>query len=360
MTTPGPPRKPVVFSADDPDIAVTPPRAATTATDAPADGATDAGDRDGPGEPDVAVAPSKPPGWGLLLLSSLAGLVLLAMGLWLTNLVSGVLVRDDWVGWTGRGLAALAALAALVLVLREVFGLMRLRRLASLRRDADAARRSGDRAAAQGVVNRLKGLARSRREARWDLDRFREEERHMATGSALLGLADRVLLAGADSEARRVVYQSARRIGVVSAVVPITAIVVLFVLIENLRMLRRLATVYGGNPGMFGGLRMLVWVIGHIAATGAIALTDDLWGQFFGQDLLRRVSARLGEGAFNGAMTARLGVAAIGLIRPLPFIEAKPPRARHVFYEAFPDLRPSAVTRKVWGRRSDNEPAGAD
>jgi putative membrane protein len=245
-----------------------------------------------------------------------------------------------------------------VLILREVFGLMRLRRLAGIRRDADAARRSGDKAEAQAVVGRLKALARSRRETHWDLDRFRDEERHMTSGAALLGLADRVLLAGADAEARRVVYQSARRVGVVSAVVPVTAIVVLFVLVENLRMLRRLASVYGGNPGFFGSLRMLVWVIGHIAATGAIALTDDLWGQFFGQDMLRRVSARLGEGAFNGAMTARLGVAAIGLVRPLPYIEIKPPRARHVFYEAFPDLRPSAVGRRVWGRRSDPDAGG--
>ena len=71
-------------------------------------------------------------------------------------------------------------------------------------------------------------------------------------------------------------------------------------------------------------------VLAHIIATGGIALTDDLLGQFLGQDLLRRLSRRLGEGAFNGALTARMGVAAIEVIRPLPFLAAKPPtRARH-------------------------------
>ena len=54
-------------------------------------------------------------------------------------------------------------------------------------------------------------------------------------------------------------------------------------------------------------------------------MTDDLLGQFLGQDILRRLSRRLGEGAFNGALTARIGIAAIEVIRPLPFLAAKRP-----------------------------------
>ena len=71
-------------------------------------------------------------------------------------------------------------------------------------------------------------------------------------------------------------------------------------------------------------------MLGHIVATGGIALTDDLLGQFLGQDLLRRLSRRLGEGAFNGALTARMGVAAIEVIRPLPFLAVTPPRVRDI------------------------------
>ncbi len=66
-------------------------------------------------------------------------------------------------------------------------------------------------------------------------------------------------------------------------------------------------------------------------------MTDDLLGQFLGQDILRRLSRRLGEGAFNGALTARIGIAAIEVIRPLPFLAAKRPRVREVLGEV---LRP--------------------
>jgi len=45
------------------------------------------------------------------------------------------------------------------------------------------------------------------------------------------------------------------------------------------------------------------------------------------------LSARAGQGMFNGGLTVRLGIAAIDLTRPLPFIEAKRPRFRDLALE---------------------------
>ena len=115
-------------------------------------------------------------------------------------------------------------------------------------------------------------------------------------------------------------------------------------LIENLRLLRKLAALYGGRPGFFGLLRLAQLVLTHMVATGGVALTDDLLGQFLGQDLLRRLSRRLGEGAFNGALTARIGIAAIEVIRPLPFLVARRPRVREVLAEA---LKPMFTQAKA-------------
>jgi putative membrane protein len=38
-----------------------------------------------------------------------------------------------------------------------------------------------------------------------------------------------------------------------------------------------------------------------------------------GHGIAAKLSARLGEGLLNGLLTARLGLAAIDVIRPLPF-----------------------------------------
>jgi CRP-like cAMP-binding protein len=60
-------------------------------------------------------------------------------------------------------------------------------------------------------------------------------------------------------------------------------------------------------------------VLSHLVATGAVAVGDDLLGSVGGGHLLSKVSRRFGEGIVNGALTARVGIAAIEVCRPLPF-----------------------------------------
>ena len=46
-----------------------------------------------------------------------------------------------------------------------------------------------------------------------------------------------------------------------------------------------------------------------------------------------RISARLGEGVINGILTARVGIAAIDVCRPLPFVSVKSPRLSDIVGE---------------------------
>jgi putative membrane protein len=323
MTTGERQRRPRVFTADDPAL----------------------GDQDRHSEPETreptaepaadAAAPTPPPatlrqgfGWGSLLAGSLLGLAALAAGVSFMQFVSVALGRNDWIGWTAFALLAAAGLAALVLLLREIIGLTRLARLVRLRKSAEAALRERDLRAERALIRDLKSLFSARPQLAWPLARFREHEAGLRDPGDLLALADRELIAPLDLEARRVVLASARRVSVVTALSPMVLIAVVYVLIENLRMLRATATLYGGRPGLIGAMRLGRMVVGHLIATGGVALTDDLLGQFLGQDLLRRLSRRLGEGVFNGALTARIGTVAIAICRPLPFIETSPVRLR--------------------------------
>jgi putative membrane protein len=66
-------------------------------------------------------------------------------------------------------------------------------------------------------------------------------------------------------------------------------------------------------------------VVSHLAVTGGLALSDNLVQHVIGRGVLGRLSARFGEGAVNGILTARIGLAAIDLCRPLPFVTRKKP-----------------------------------
>ncbi|WP_072390647.1 TIGR01620 family protein [Hyphomicrobium sp. CS1BSMeth3] len=266
--------------------------------------------------------------WGTWLLSAMGALASIAFGVWFSRFVSVAVAREDWIGWISFGLAIVILVTLLMLILRELIGFVRLRRLGKIKAAAEKALRERNVAEERETIQAIKRLLAGRAELRWHLARLDEHARDVRDPGDLMRLADRDLMLVLDGEARRLVAKAAKRVTVVTAISPAAFVSVGYVLIENLRLLRNLAGLYGGRPGFAGTARLARMVLTHIVATGSIALTDDLIGQFLGQDLLRRVSRRLGEGVFNGALTARIGAAAVEVTRPLPFIEAPPVRVR--------------------------------
>jgi putative membrane protein len=218
-----------------------------------------------------------------------------------------------------------AGLALFALVLREIAGLVRLGTIETLRRRAQAAIESDDRDEGRALVADL--LAVTRRMPRLARARGRLEAHlpDIIDGRDRVRLAERELMEPLDAEARRLVVAAAKRVSVVTAVSPRAAIDMLFVLINALTLIRKLAVLYGGRPGTLGVLRLFRQVVSHLAMTGGVAVTDSLLQQIIGHGVAARLSARLGEGMLNGILTARLGILAIDVTRPLPFSELPRP-----------------------------------
>ena len=84
---------------------------------------------------------------------------------------------------------------------------------------------------------------------------------------------------------------------------------------------------------MLGFLRLARAAIAHLAITGGMAAGDSILQQFIGHGIAARLSARLGEGVVNGLLTARIGIAAIDVCRPLPFVIGRRPRLSDVMSE---------------------------
>ncbi|MCK4711635.1 MAG: DUF697 domain-containing protein, partial [Marinosulfonomonas sp.] len=137
--------------------------------------------------------------------------------------------------------------------------------------------------------------------------------------------AETQIIAPLDAQAVKEIEAAARQVATVTAIVPLALADVAVALIANLRMIRRIAEVYGGRSGTLGNWRLTRAVLAHLVATGAVAVGDDLIGSVVGGGVMAKISRRFGEGVINGALTARVGVAAIEVCRPLPFITAKRP-----------------------------------
>lgn len=256
--------------------------------------------------------------WASILVGSLASLFMLWAGLTATQMIEDFFTRSPILGWAALGIAGLAALAALAIIIRELWGLARLRRIEHIQRDAAHAINTDDKAASTRTIADLTSLYHRRPDAQWGLKSLAEHSADILDPRDRVKLADRYLVAPRDEEAHRIIARAARRVTLLTTVTPAAALDILFVAAQNLRMLRELATLYGGRPSTLSTLRLARMVVSHLAVTGGLALSDNILQHVVGRGVLGRLSARFGEGAVNGILTSRIGLAACDVCRPIP------------------------------------------
>ncbi|RVP26744.1 YcjF family protein, partial [Sinorhizobium meliloti] len=252
-------------------------------------------------------------------------LISLAVGLWIDRLVRDLFSRADWLGYGAVAVVAIGVIAFLIVVAREVFGMMQLTAVQTLKADLAAAAASGKTQAARAATARLVHLLAGNPRTAKGRARLAETEGDIIDAPHLIELTERELLAPLDREARRIILGAAKRVSIVTAVSPRALVDLGYVIYESARMIRAMAELYGGRPGTLGLLRLMRDVIAHLAVTGSIAVGDSLIQQILGHGLASKLSARLGEGVINGLMTARIGIAAMDLCRPMPFRALKRP-----------------------------------
>jgi putative membrane protein len=312
-------RRPATFRLDDPGVVV-----------------MDAEDAGRPGRGTIQITPEADPAqlpvpvaapiidkrgfrWGVVFWGGVAGLVLLGLGLGVTRLIEDLFARGESLGLVGVAFTAAAALALAVMTAREALALARLATIEKLHQRAESVLLSDDRAESRAILHELIAIAHQNPQLARARAALQGHADDIIDGADMIKLTERELMTPLDQEARRLVSSAAQRVSIVTAVSPRAMIDVLFVFVASLRLIRQLARLYGGRPGTLGMIRLVRHVIGHLAITGGMAASDSLVQQMLGHGVAAKLSQRLGEGVLNGLLTARLGLAAIEVTRPLPF-----------------------------------------
>lgn len=274
-------------------------------------------------------------GWFWSILVALVSFIV-SVAAW--NFVTGLLASNPVLGAIASALFAMLLLVLAAIALRELVGFARLRRIDRIQQAASEALQSADLKAARKVARDLDGLMSGREDTRLGREALARARDEIMEAEDLLTVAEDALLAPLDARATREVEAAARRVATVTAIVPLALADVFTALTSNLAMIRRIAEIYGGRSGTLETWRLTRSVLAHLVATGAVAVGDDLIGSVAGGGVLSKVSRRFGEGVINGALTARVGVAAMEVCRPIAFHHRARPSVTAVVRRALTGL----------------------
>jgi len=139
------------------------------------------------------------------------------------------------------------------------------------------------------------------------------------SSAELLQLYSRLVLTKVDEKAMREVAKFSTESVVLVALSPVALIDMLIMLWRNLRMINKVAGLYGLKLGYWSRIKLIRQVFVNMIYAGASELITDFGTDMIGADLLGKLSGRLAQGLGAGMLTARLGIKTMQLCRPIPF-----------------------------------------
>ncbi|MDP8996948.1 MAG: TIGR01620 family protein [Pseudomonadota bacterium] len=257
--------------------------------------------------------------WGHIFIIAVLALITLWFSLTLTKLINDAFTWSMSLGWISVALASVAGIALLMVGLHEIIGLARLHRIERLQIHAARAINQNDKSAAAEATKGLQKIYANRPDLRWQMAQWQSHISDIIDPPDAMRLAERLLLEPLDEQARIAIAKRARRVTLLTTVMPTATLDILLVGSQNLFMIREVAEIYGGRPSFIATLRLARMVATHLAVAAGLALSDNLLHLVVGKGVLGRLSARFGEGAINGILTSRIGLAACDVCRPIAF-----------------------------------------
>ncbi|MDA0147769.1 YcjF family protein [Vibrio sp. LaRot3] len=261
------------------------------------------------------IRPSKGRKWfGAGLLLSFSGLVAWQA----VDTVITAIQSADWLslGWAGF-ISVLAGLG-LSAIGKELWKLKTLRHHFSVQEQSEALLTSDSVGQGKAFCQSLAKQGGIKAELP-SYDRWLNAVNESHSDAEVLDMYDAMVVAEQDKLATKIVSQHATESAALVAISPLAVADMLLVAWRNFKMIDNLAQVYGIELGYWSRLKLFKATLINMAAAGASELAIDASMDLMSMDLAGKVSARAGQGLGVGILTARLGLKAMSLLRPMPW-----------------------------------------
>ncbi|WCE28329.1 YcjF family protein [Vibrio sp. SCSIO 43137] len=250
------------------------------------------------------------------LLASFTGLV----GWQTVDSVITAWQSSDWltIGWSAF-IAAVAGLGISALT-RELWKIRKLRNHFSVQEQSESIINSDSIGKGKAFCEDLAAQSRIIAENPY-LDRWSNAIDPSHSDAEIIEMYDGMVVSQQDKQAKAIVAKLSTESAALVAISPLAVADILLVAWRNLKMIDKLAEIYGVELGYWSRIQLFKLVLINMAAAGATELATDAGADLLSMDLAGKLSARVAQGFGVGILTARLGLKAMSLLRPVPWNE---------------------------------------
>lgn len=265
-----------------------------------------------------------------LFLGGAAALLLVALAFDAADLLGRAFGASWALGALVTALVSMTVGTALKLVWDEMVAIRRLRTIDGLRAESDRLTGSAGHGSAMAFAETLTGFYAGRDDLVQGFQTLHRSLTDAHNDAEVVALIDRQVLSGIDQRAYRCVLNAARDTAVATALSPSAALDVAIVLWRNLKLVREVSSLYGAQPAHIGSWRLMRRMLANLAVAGVAESVQHAAIDALGGSLAAAISTRLGQGMINGLLTARIGLAAMNLCRPVAFSAENKPSLRRI------------------------------
>lgn len=248
------------------------------------------------------------------LLTAFSGLV----GWQAIDSVVTAVQTSDWLALGWAGFVATISLLGVGAIGKELFKLRRLRNHFSVQEQSEALIQSDSVGKGKTFCESIARESGIKPESP-SYDRWKNSINASHSDAEVLDMYDAMVVSEQDKAATKVVSQHATESAALVAISPLAIADMLLVAWRNFKMIDSLAEIYGVELGYWSRLKLFKATLINMAAAGASELAIDASMDLMSMDLAGKVSARAGQGLGVGILTARLGIKAMALLRPIPW-----------------------------------------
>ncbi len=202
--------------------------------------------------------------------------------------------------------------------------------LASIQKQASRLSNIDDFGSAKGFVHELKTFYSGKPQSVY-LQQCIEALPDYSNDREVIDHIERVFLQPLDKEALRRVSNFSLQTSTVVAISPWASLDMLLSLWRSVKMIDEVAQVYGMRPSLMNRYKLLKQVVYQLAFVAVSEVVIDQLMEEFGSSTLTSIaSARLGQGLGAGIYSARIGISAMKVSRPILFSAECQPKTKSV------------------------------